>query len=110
MQNNSDTRKILSALSHGASLFSWTIVCIGVPIVILVLSEDRIVKSNAKESLNYQINIIFYILACFFLSLFLIGIPLLFCIAILSFVLPIIAIAKVATNPDIPYCYPFIFG
>jgi uncharacterized protein len=108
-QNNSDTRKILSALSHGASLFSWTIVSLGVPIVILVLSEDRIVKSNAKEALNYQINFIFYVLICFFLSFLLIGIPLLILVAILSLVLPVVAIAKVATNPDVPYRYPLIF-
>jgi uncharacterized Tic20 family protein len=109
MQNNSDTRKILSALCHGASLFSYTVICFGVPIAILLTSEDSIVKKNAKEALNFQINIIFYGIICFLLSLLIVGIPLLFILAILSFIVPIIAIVKVASKPDKPYYYPFIF-
>jgi uncharacterized protein len=109
MQNDPDTRKILSALCHGASLFSYTLICLGVPIAILLTSEDPIVKKNAKESLNFQINIIFYLIICFFLSFLIVGIPLLFVLIILSLILPIVAIVRVAGEPDKPYYYPFIF-
>ena len=37
-------RKLLSALSHGAVFFSSTIVSIGIPIAILFISNDPVVK------------------------------------------------------------------
>ncbi|MCU0536876.1 MAG: DUF4870 domain-containing protein [Hydrococcus sp. Prado102] len=107
-QYDTDTRKILSALCHAASLFSWTIVSLGLPIAILILSEDTIVKKNAKEALNYQITFFLYALVCVVLIFAVIGIPLLFALIILSLILPIIAIVRVASDPDVPYRYPFI--
>jgi uncharacterized protein len=55
-----DKRMLLSALSHGAILFSTTLFSICVPIVILILSEDSVVKENAKESINFHLNVWFY--------------------------------------------------
>jgi uncharacterized protein len=55
-----DKRKLLSALSHGVILFSTTLVSISVPIAILILSEDSVVKENAKESINFHLNVWFY--------------------------------------------------
>jgi len=51
---DSDKRKLLSALCHGAIFFSTTIVSVGLPIAILFVSDDPVVKENAKESI-YQL-------------------------------------------------------
>lgn len=105
----STNRKILSGLSHGAIFFSSTIISIGIPIIIFYTTEDRVIKENAKESLNFHINIYIYAIIFALLILLFIGIPLLILLGILSFVMPIIAIMNVLENPDKPYHYPFIF-
>jgi hypothetical protein len=45
---DTDKRKILSALCHGAIFFSATIVSVGIPIAILLIIDDSVVKDNAK--------------------------------------------------------------
>ncbi|MFB2768722.1 DUF4870 domain-containing protein [Pelatocladus sp. BLCC-F211] len=104
-----DQRKLLSALSHGAIFFSSLIVSIGIPIAILYISNDPIVKENAKESLNFHINLYIYAVIFGLLSIILIGIPFLIGLLIISFIMPIIAIVRVLSQPNIPYRYPFIF-
>ncbi len=105
---NKEQRKILSLLCHGSVFFSFLIVSIAIPIAVLLLYEDPIVLENAKESLNLHINLYGCAIAFFFLVFILIGIPLLFLLAIANFVMPIIAIIKVYRNPQSPYYYPFI--
>ncbi|HEY9801169.1 MAG TPA: DUF4870 domain-containing protein [Leptolyngbyaceae cyanobacterium] len=104
-----EQRKLLSALSHGAIFFSSTIVSIGIPIAILLLNEDPVVKDNAKESLNFHINLYIYGVISALLVLVGIGILLLIALWAVSIILPIIAIIKVVNEPNIPYRYPFIF-
>ncbi|CAD5934693.1 hypothetical protein NO976_01574 [Planktothrix agardhii] len=55
-----DKRLILSVLSHGAIFFSATLIAIGIPIAILFLVQDSVVKANARESLNFHINLYIY--------------------------------------------------
>ena len=55
-----DKRKLLSSLSHGAIFFSTTLFSIGVPIAITFISDDPVVKSNAKESINFHFNVWFW--------------------------------------------------
>jgi len=104
-----DKRKVLSALCHGAIFFSSTIVSVGIPIAILFVTEDSIVKENAKESLNFHINLYVYGIIFALLIAVVIGILMLLGLAVLSWIMPIIAIVKVLTAPDKPYRYPFIF-
>lgn len=102
-------RKLLSVLCHGAIFFSATVFSVGLPIAILFTSQDPVVKENAKESLNFHINL--YICAFIFILLLflLIGLPLLVLLGFASWALPIIAIVQIINNPDRPYRYPFIF-
>ncbi len=68
---DSDKRKLLSALCHGAIFFSTTIVSVGLPIAILFVSDDPVVKENAKEPINFHFNVWFYgaiLAALFFLT------------------------------------------
>ncbi|VXD17679.1 conserved membrane hypothetical protein [Planktothrix serta PCC 8927] len=104
-----DKRLILSALSHGAIFFSATLVAIGIPIAILFLSKDPVVKANARESLNFHINLYIYAFIFVLLTFVLIGFPLLVVLGLVSFIMPILAIVSVVSNPDKPYSYPFIF-
>lgn len=106
---DADKRKILSVLCHGAIFFSATILSVGVPIAILFLTDDSVVKENAKESLNFHINIYIYAAIFAILIWLIIGIPLLILLGIISLVMPIIAILNVINNPNQPYIYPFIF-
>ena len=116
---DSDKRRLLSSLCHGAIFFSTGLVSVGVPIAINLLSDDPVVKSNAKESINFHFNVWFWAT--------LIGVPL----GILSFItfglggilffpvvalgfaihwgLTIIALLHCFSQPDEPFRYPFIF-
>jgi uncharacterized protein len=107
--NDVQQRQILSAIAHGAIFFSSIIVAIGIPITILIISEDPVVKENAKESLNFHLNLYIYALLCIPLFFVLIGVPLFFMLIVASFIMPIIALINVVNNPNQPYHYPLIF-
>ena len=107
--DNLEQRKLLSALCHGAIFFSSLVISIAVPIVILFITNDPIVKANAKESLNFHINLYIYGLVFGLLCFVLIGFPLLIILGIISLLMPILALVKVLENPNDPYRYPFIF-
>ncbi|MDC0833295.1 hypothetical protein AY599_20675 [Leptolyngbya valderiana BDU 20041] len=110
---NNDTRKLFSILSHAAIFFSWTIVSFGIPIVLFLISEDSVVKNNAKESLNFHLNVYIYGAIVAVLTALVITIPVAIVLGALLgiaiIVLPILAILKIASNPDTPYRYPFVF-
>jgi uncharacterized Tic20 family protein len=107
--DNQDRRKLLSALCHGAIFFSSTVISIGIPIAVLLITADPVVKENAKESINFHINLFLYAIVFGLLVLVAIGIPLLVLLGIASLLLPIVAIVRVATDPQTPYRYPFIW-
>lgn len=109
MTQDVDTNKILSALSHGSIFFSSLVVAVGIPIVILAVSNDSTVKNNAKEALNFHLNMWLYYIIAGILTLVLIGWLLLPILAIFNVVMPIIAIIKILGNPNQVYHYPFIF-
>jgi uncharacterized protein len=102
-------RKLLSVLCHGAIFFSSLFVSVVIPIVILSITEDSVVKQNAKESLNFHINLYIYVMIAFLLILVLIGFPVMILLGIVSFIMPIIAIIRVLEDPNQPYRYPLIF-
>ncbi|XWK86149.1 MAG: DUF4870 domain-containing protein [Phormidium sp.] len=104
-----DKRKLLSALSHGSIFFSLLGVSIGIPIAILFVSDDPVVKDNAKESLNFHLNVWLYGIIFGVLTLILIGFVLLGILQIVNVVVPILAILHCLSNTEQPYRYPFIF-
>ena len=116
---DSHKRKLLSSLCHGAIFFSTTLFSIGVPIVITLISDDPVVKSNAKESINFHFNVWFWatiidvtIGILSFLTFGLGGI-LFFPVVALGFAmhwgLTIWALLHCFSRPDEPFRYPFIF-
>ena len=106
---DSDKRKLLSVLSHGAIFLSATLLSVGLPIAILFLSEDPVVKGNARESINFHLNIYLYGVIFGLLTVVLIGVPLLLILLAVSWIMPIVAIVKVLSDPTLVYRYPFIF-
>lgn len=108
-----DKRKLLSILSHASVFFAALWVFIGVPFGIFLISEEPIVKANAKEVLNFHFNIWFYQAIIGILWFSVIGIPLALLLMpfffLFHWVTPALAILKTLNQPDEPYRYPFIF-
>lgn len=110
---DSDKRKLLSALCHGSIFAGSLLIFIGLPIAILLISDDPVVKDNAQESLNFHLNVWVYeaILGVLWVSI--VGIPIAAILAIPFFlfhwILPILALIKILANPETTYRYPFIF-
>ncbi len=107
--NDLEKRKTFSVLCHGSQLLSCTGVSVLIPILFLVISEDLVVQANAKESINFFLNVLVYGVIFLILAFVLLGIPLLIFLFVASFILPIIAMVKVASHPDVPYRYPLVW-
>jgi uncharacterized Tic20 family protein len=104
-----DKRRLLSALCHASIFLNSAVIGVGGPIAVLLISDDPVVKANAKESLNFHFNMWLYWLIVGVLTFILVGF-LLWPIAIaINFILPILAILHSFNKPDEAYRYPFIF-
>ncbi|MCU0526098.1 MAG: DUF4870 domain-containing protein [Elainella sp. Prado103] len=106
--DNTDKRKLLSALCHGSIFLSATVVSILVPIAIWFVAEDAVVKANAKEALNFHFNVWLYGLLLVPLSFITFG------LAggiwwLVHWGLTIWAIFQCLSIPDQAVRYPFIF-
>ena len=105
---DSDKRKLLSLVCHGAIFFSTLGLSIGAPIAVLFLSDDPVVKENATEAINFHLNVWLYALILVPLSFLTLGLA-----GLIGFVLhwglTIMAILHVFQNPNLAYRYPFIF-
>lgn len=117
MQNidTSNKRRLLSVLSHGAIFFTATFISIAVPLAVLFVSDDPVVKNNAKESINFHFSawLIGGILFVLLFPLHLITFGLTAWIAGgLGFVwvttMTVLAVLHALSKPDEPYRYPFI--
>jgi uncharacterized Tic20 family protein len=107
-----DKRKLLSILSHASIFLSSTVVSVGVPLAIYFVSDDQIVRENAKESLNFHFNVWLYgiiigLLAFFTLGLlgFILG-PILI---LFSIIMPILALVQIWGDSDRSFRYPLIW-
>ena len=109
---DADQRKLLSALAHGSIFFSAALVSIGIPIAILFISSDPVVKENAKEAINFHFNVWLYgvVVGVFtFISFGLLGFFLLPIYFLFHWGLAAYAIYQTLTNFDVSFRYPFIF-
>lgn len=109
--SNSDKRRLLSIIAHASIFISALIASIGIPIFILFVSEDEIVKENAKEAINFHLNVWLIGAIIGFLSFITFGL-LGFILAPLWLVyhwgLSIWAIVYCSNNSDRSFRYPFI--
>lgn len=106
---DSDKRKLLSSLSHGSIFLSSLIVSVGIPFVIMLISDDPVVKENAREAINFHFNVWLYGIVFGLLCFVLIGFPLLAILFVVHWLMPVLAILTSLRNPEQAYRYPFIF-
>jgi hypothetical protein len=108
-----DKRKLLSLACHGSIFFSSLIFSAGIPLAILLVSDDEVVKTTAKEALNFHLNVWVYGGILAFLAFTIIGLPIVWLLslpfALFNLVPPVLAILKSLGDPDKPYRYPFIW-
>lgn len=107
-----DKRKLLSALCHGSIFFSTLIVSIGIPIATLLISDDPVVKDNAKEAINFHLNLWVYgavIVVLSILTLGLLGFILGPIFYLVHWGLTIWALIHCFGNFNQAFRYPFIF-
>ena len=114
---NSGKRKLFSLLCHSSIFLGSLVIPSAIPLIILLLFDDPVIKETAKETLNYHLNIWLYGaisvgLGSFFTAL-IITIPLALIIGGLFFLFhlvpPIFGILATLNNPDEPFRYPFIW-
>ena len=111
--------KIISIIIHLSGILSGLLLPLIIPFAILIGSENKYLKIQAKKALNWQISLFIYLFIAgalwvisLVLSFILIGIPFLFVFSLL-FVLLYIAnialsiIAAVKANEGIVWDYPF---
>lgn len=94
-------QKLLSGAAHLGTFVALPVL---IPLVVMLLSNDEFVKTQAKEALAFQLTMIGLGVIGGILSIILIGIPILILVAIMTVVFPIIATIKVADSID--YTYP----
>ena len=111
-----DRRKLLSAVSHGSLFLSPLMLSIGIPVTLLFISEDPVVRGNAKESINYHLNLwiyqgIFAFVSFFWFTIILLPAIWLFggFVFVMTWIMPILAILSCFKLTSKAYQYPFIF-
>jgi uncharacterized protein len=115
LETTADTnkRKLLSVLSHGSIFLSSLVFSAGIPLVIYFIADDDVVKTNAKEALNFHLNIWIYETILAILAFTIIALPLVWLIAPFFFLFhwipAFLAVFGAITKPNESYRYPFIF-
>jgi uncharacterized protein len=107
--NDLDKRKFLSAIAHGSVFLSSLVFPVIVPVILLFVSDDSVVKESAQESINFQFNVWLYGAIIGVLCWLLIGWLFVIPFFLWHWILPVLAIKKSLTEPDSTYRYPFIF-
>lgn len=105
----SDKRKLLSSISHGSIFLSQFLFSAGFPLAFWFISDDEVVKENAREALNFHFNVWIYSIVFGILTWVLIGWLFLGLLGIFQIVLPVLAILSSFRDANGIYRYPFIF-
>ncbi|WP_310488702.1 DUF4870 domain-containing protein [Chamaesiphon sp. VAR_69_metabat_338] len=116
-RSGSGKRKLFSLLCHGSIFLGSLLVTSAIPLVILLLFDDPVIKATAKETLNYHFNIWLYFAISgalgFLFTALIVTIPLAWLVGGLFFLFhwipPIFGILATLNNPNEPYRYPFIW-
>ncbi len=94
-------QKLLSGVAHLGWIVGFPIIA---PLIIMLLTNDKIVRNQAKEALVFQIALVVFGGIFAILSFLLVGIPLLIVLGIAALIFPVIAVIKVSGDKD--YSYP----
>jgi uncharacterized Tic20 family protein len=94
-------QKLLAALCHGAVFLAAPIL---IPLVVMLISTDDYVKTQAKESLMFHILLTVCAIVSGILVIVLVGIIGLAAVGIAAVIMPLIALINVLNGND--YSYP----
>ena len=94
--------KNIAVLTHIGCIFFFILP----PLIVYLVSDDKFVKENAKEALNFEISLAIYSIISGILAFVLIGFIGLAIIFFANIILPIIA--AIQTSDGKKYEYPFI--
>ena len=116
-RSSSGKRKLFSLLCHGSIFLGSLLFTSLIPLAVLLLFDDPIIKETAKETLNYHFNIWLYGAISLglgtFLTALIITAPIAWLIGgvftLFTLVPPIFGILATLNNPNEPYRYPFIW-
>jgi uncharacterized protein len=112
---DADKRKLLSSLCHGSIFLSSLVISAGIPLAVMIVSDDPLVKANAREALNFHFNVwlwggIAAVSAFLWWTIVLLPLALIGgLVLLLSWIMPVIAIIHCLKTPDQEFRYPFIF-
>lgn len=106
---DTDKRKLLSCLSHGSIFLSTLVLSVGIPIVVLMVSDDPVIKDNARDAINFHLNVWVYEVLFAFLFWVPFLWPLFGIVFFAHWLLPVLAILHCLKKFDSPYRYPLIF-
>jgi uncharacterized Tic20 family protein len=109
MSEDLTKKRLLSVACHASIFLSATLISVGIPLGIYFVSDDETVKENAKEALNFHLNMWLYYLIAGILTWVLIGYLILPILAVVNLVMPILAILQVWKDSYTVFRYPFIF-
>lgn len=101
-------RTMFSMLVHGGIFLTGVLPIM--PLLALQLSEDWVVRQNAKEALNLQISLIFYGV-CLITVMIVLKRPtatVIWGLGLIAFFYPLLAIVHCMRKPDVPFTYPLI--
>jgi uncharacterized Tic20 family protein len=101
-QEPTTDEKNLALLSHIGTLFGGFVV----PLVVWLMKKDesRFISDHAKESLNFQISLLIYVVASFVLVFIIVGFFLLFALGLFAFITTLMG--TVAASSGKPFRYP----
>src|SRR5689334_17598646 len=85
--------KLFTILSH-LSLFLGVGLILPLIVYLVKKGESEKVAAHAREALNFHLSLVIYGIAAFVLCWVLIGFPLLFAVAVMALVFPIVAAVK----------------
>ncbi len=107
-QDETDKRKLLSTAAHASIFLSGLFISAGIPLALWLISNDDVVKENAKEALNFHFNVWLYGIILVPLSFLTFG------LAggiwwLVHWGLTIQAVLHCLNTPDQSFRYPFIF-
>ena len=76
------------------------------PLIILLITEEEIVKKHSKASLNWQLSLSIYLIVSSILMFLLIGFLIFPIVIVVGIIFPIMAAIKSNENPNIVWQYP----
>jgi len=109
LTTTNDQERKVSAAAHLSTLLGYLIPLANIiaPLIIMLMKkqESAYIGYHAREALNFQISILFYVLIC--IPFVFIGIGVIMLVAVAIFDLIMVIVATIKANDGESYRYPY---